>query len=149
MECRCLNCLDACKHRPGWFKPGEVEKVAEHLDVSIDKLFRHKLAVDWWEAEKDVFVLAPALKGEEAGTEYPGDPRAECVFFQNGLCEIHPVKPFECKEANHNREKSRSDHQHASDAWNTPEYQAKIEKLLGRKPVAGEFDGSFSWLSLF
>jgi len=142
----CASCQAACRNKPGWFKAGEAEKVAQYLGVSLKELFRDKLAVDWWVGGSvnsgDIYVLSPALIGEDAGTEFPGDPRGECVFFRDGRCEIHAVKPFECAESvpcEHSGK--RNLHKEAADSWNTKKHQSQIVKLLGRQPESAEFEG--------
>lgn len=46
-SCKCESCQAACRQKPGWFLPGEAERVAEYLGISLEDLFRTKLAVDW------------------------------------------------------------------------------------------------------
>ena len=118
--------------------PEEIEKAAEYLSLSVQDFFNEYLGVDWWvDYPDDVFVLAPAIKGKRTGTEYPSDPRDECVFYENGMCKIHAVKPFECKEMMHNEE-SPGRHESVRDAWATEKNQKWIEDLLGREPESEE-----------
>jgi Fe-S-cluster containining protein len=131
----CEDCQGACK-RPGWFIPGEIEKVAKHLKISVKELFKTKLAVDWWEDMEDIFVLSPALKGEETGEMFPYNPQGECVFFNKGRCDIHPVKPYECAMWSC-KKPDKTYHENAKEKWNNPKAQQQIEKLLGRKPCSG------------
>ena len=134
-SCFCDNCQAACRHKPGWFLPGEVERVAEYLEISLPELFQTKIAVDWWVEEHDIFVLLPALDNEEAGEEFPADPRGICIFFKDGLCEIHPVKPFECREMIHDQ-LNQGRHKQVADAWRS--HQNQIIELLGREPISLE-----------
>ena len=131
--------------------PGEAEKVAEYLKMPVKDLFSQKLGIDWFEewegADQEVFVLAPAITSMETGEEYPGNPQGRCVFLTNGLCDIHPVKPYECfkydcKDANDNdflMERKKK----ITEAWY--KNQEQIKKLLGREPVAKEY-GLLDWL---
>ena len=136
-SCKCDKCKKACENKPGWFIPGEAERVAEYLNISLEELFRAKLMVDWWvSSPEDIFILAPAIKYEEPGSEYPGDPTGECVFFIDGLCEIHPVKPFECKELFHGEQAL---HEETAKTWKDNHNQVK--ELLGREPESREFMG--------
>jgi len=130
--CTCKKCQAACE-RPGWFIPGEVEKVAKYLKISVKKLFKTKLAVDWWVGEEDIFVLSPALKGEEAGGMFPYNPVGECIFFNKGRCGIHPVKPYECAVWSC-KEPGKGYHEKAKKRWDNPKAQRQIEKLFGKKP---------------
>jgi len=150
----CGKCQSACERKPGWFKPGEVEAVAEYLGLTLPELFASKLAVDWWvgggKDYSDIYTLSPALIGEHAGIEFPGDPRGQCVFFKDGRCEIHPVKPFECAESLPcDDSDGRNLHKEAADAWNTEENQGQIRVLLGRQPESAEFEGGGMFGGLF
>lgn len=133
--CTCKKCQGACK-RPGWFIPGEIEKVAKYLKVSVKELFKTKLAIDWWVGEEDIFVLSPALKGEETGEMFPYDPVGECIFFNSRRCDIHPVKPYECAMWSC-KESEKEYHESAKKKWDNTKAQQQIKKLLGRKPCSG------------
>ena len=128
--------MSCCERKPGWLKPGEAEKIAAFLGVSLPDLFRQYLAVDWWVDEPDVFLLSPAIVGHDAGTEMPFVAKGRCAFLtEEGRCRIHSVKPFECGVAwcgDGPVEREGSAHQQAADAWRTPEHQAQITQLLGR-----------------
>ncbi len=148
-ECQCDKCKGACKYNPGWFLPGEAEEAARYLNLPLKKFFKKYLGIDWWEADnktdKEIFVLAPAITNMATGKEYPGDPRGECIFFKDGLCKIHPVKPFECSEYIHGDQNVSNRHWEVAEMWK--EHQSQIVELLGRKPIAAEFSGnSFEFL---
>ena len=142
-ECSCDRCKSYCK-RTGWFLPGEIEEVAKFLGLTLQQLFDQKLGIDWWVSgeewceEDDVFILAPATKNMTPGEEYPYNPKGECVFYKNELCEIHPVKPYECAMAYHTDTKV-NEHEKIARAW--VKEQQQIIKLLGHKPQAKS--GSF------
>jgi len=142
VECTCDICKQACKHKPGWFLPKEAEKAAEYLKMTLPKFFNTYLGVDWWEGDDEMettFILAPALVGKKAGSEYPGNPKGRCVFFNDGLCDIHQVKPFECAQMSCT-ESDSGRHQKVAKAW--AGNQTQITKLLGREPEAGAWEGS-------
>lgn len=137
-DCACKDCREACTYKPGWFVPGQVEKVAEYLYVPLATLFKKKLMVDWWvDTPNNVFVLSPAIVGGAPGHEFPGNPRGKCVFYKKGRCEIHAVKPRECREAHHERAPDDL-HKQMADKWRSKRAQAQIRKLLGREPGAAE-----------
>ena len=138
-ECQCQRCKAACIRKPGWFLPEEAEKAAEYLGISLQEFFNKYLGVDWWVTSEPIFVLAPALVGEETGTEYPGKPDGQCVFYKNGLCDIHPVKPYECVKLICGDPGASKRHKKVSEAWKN--HQEQITKLLGRKPKAEKFYG--------
>jgi len=50
----------------------------------------------------NTLVLSPAYKHIEPGDNAPYDIGGECVFYQHGLCEIYPVRPYECTKYYHN-----------------------------------------------
>lgn len=148
LECQCEKCKSACEHNPGWFMPGEAEQAAQYLELSMSEFFKKYLGVNWWEADDktddDIFVLAPAITTMTPGEEYPGDPRGRCVFFEDGLCRIHAVKPYECAQYMHESDVSDR-HWTVAQAWQDKQHE--IEELLGRCPESSEYSGGlFSFL---
>ena len=135
-SCTCNDCVNACKQRPGWFMPGEAERAAELLGMDLRELFRTRLAVDWYEGTPDIFLLAPALVGEQTGTEYPYDPIGRCVFLTaDDRCGIHAAKPFECAALGHEDGMDlRANRRAVVTAW--AQNQKQIVDLLGREPQA-------------
>jgi Fe-S-cluster containining protein len=112
--------------------------------MSEKELFNKYLAVDWFEdyKGKTVFVIAPAIRGEETGTEYPADPRGECIFFKNGKCKIHSAKPFECSQYIHSDLFQDMETRRAEVTEEWVSEQEKIRVLLGREPVEDEYEPS-------
>ena len=144
MECKCERCKRACSYNPGWFMPGEAEKAATYLDLSLQEFFDQYLGVNWWEeseeTDNDIFLLAPMIIDMQAGREYPGNPEGQCIFFENDLCKIHKVKPYECAEYIHGHNDDIPErHWKVSEAWK--EHQTQIEELLGREPKSEPFSG--------
>lgn len=138
-SCTCDECVSACRHKPGWFKPGEAEKVAEFLGMSLQQLFNEKLQADYWVGDRyngsgDILNLAPGIVEElEEGRKMTSFfPRGTCVFLKNNLCEIHPVKPFECKAtvSCNDSEHQEGCHKEAGMAWNNLKDQAQVTQLL-------------------
>jgi Fe-S-cluster containining protein len=84
--CSCKRCQECCRREPGWFVPSEIEPAARFLNLSESEL------IDRFLAEHDAdgcVALSPAHK--------PGS--TVCVFLSaEGLCAIHPVKPYECRK---------------------------------------------------
>jgi Fe-S-cluster containining protein len=102
LSCTCSKCQALCAHKPGWFKPGEAEKVANFLGITLQELFNSHLMPDSWELpDGSIQTLSPAIKGQEPGEYMEGSALGECVFFKDGLCSIHAVKPYECRSAGH------------------------------------------------
>lgn len=140
-SCSCKNCIGRCKAAPGWFKPGEIEKAADYLRMSVKDFFAKYVSVDWWFADEDknfenhVFVLSPAITKKEAGKVFPYHDRfGECVFFKNGKCQIHAVKPFECKEVYHGTTETEGAELHLGVAKEWNKKQKQIVDLLEEKP---------------
>ena len=155
-DCGCENCVGACRTKPGIFAPGEVEKVAEFLQIDLPTLFDTRLGVDWWEnddgqstvigTEPQVYYLAPAVVGAQAGHEYPSEPRGRCVFLTSEhKCAIHSVKPAECRFSYHDN--SRDVHwafkEQIVEKW-VPK-QDQIRRLLGREPQRTTSLSSWTW----
>jgi Fe-S-cluster containining protein len=146
----CATCRQACAHKPGWFLPGEAELAAELMGLPLAEFFARFLAVDWWVADhridRTTFVLSPAIAGEEAGAEFPGEPRGECVFYKDQRCQIHAAKPFECREHWCGNHDPGSPHEDAARAWTA--HQDQIGALLGRDPEAEAYEGGSLFGSL-
>lgn len=146
-ECQCSACVSACSNKPGWFLPGEAEKVAEYKGISLQDLFKEYLAVDWWDDfDGDVFLLAPAIVDGDAGTEYPSDPRGACIFLKADRCDIHAVKPFECRAYLHGESQKENHERHRTvmESWRDKQEQIKV--LLGREPVSSSYSPfGFGW----
>lgn len=137
--CDCPNCQSACSWKPGWFAPGEAEKAARYMKMTFREFFGKHLGIDH-HMRDDVFVLAPAVKGMPPGTVYPMRPLGECVFFAEGKCGIHAVKPLECRLVHHNLKTHEGRRMHARVAriWRKAVHQRKIVKLFGRIPTISE-----------
>ena len=139
-ECTCEDCKGACRYVPGWFLPGEAECAAKLMGLTLKEFFDQYLGVDWWEGDEPIFILAPAIVGEAPGSEYPGDPRGTCVFFNSdGLCDIHQAKPYECAMYICNDDNASERHEKVAMAWK--DYQTQIITLLGREPETEEYYG--------
>lgn len=141
-SCSCNTCKNACRCKPGWFKPEEVEIAAKFMGLDVKTFFNKYLAVDWWENGNDIFILAPAIIGYE-GKMYPAEPRGKCIFFKDEKCIIHSVHPYECKEYTHNCKniEIQNRHKEVSKLWDKEEYQEWIEELLRHKPKSEEYNG--------
>lgn len=135
----CSTCQGGCERKPGWFMPGQAEKAAEHLGMTLQEFFDTYLAVDWFEGSEDVFVLSPALASEGGGGMFPADPTGRCIFFKEGRCEIHEVKPFECSSwwCDEPRDGFIDRHHEVAQAW--LEHQDLLGQLLGHEPYSSSY----------
>lgn len=148
IECDCNSCVSACKYKPGWFIFEEIKPAADFLGLSEQEFFNKYLVIDYFVSEKNKFVLSPATNKSELGEVMPNDPKGQCVFFKEGKCSIHAVKPYECKSYDHRKnklsQKELTDHHEAvADTWKT--HQDYIVSLYGKEPVLPEFN----WTDLF
>lgn len=141
-SCTCHECQAACQRKPGWFLPGEAERAAQLMDMTMEDFFSRYLAVDWLEDyPDDIFVLSPVVVGEDPGEEFPGDPRGTCVFYVEGRCQIHEAKPYECRAYWCGMKRGDAlSHEEVGRRW-AGEPQEQIRTLLGREPYSVEFQG--------
>jgi len=177
-SCTCSECVHSCYHKPGWFKPYEIERVADFLGISLKELFDTSLGVDYylenldqedsemevgseeWKVEmrkqqtkKALFVIAPSQEHMQPGGMYPGRPEGKCVFLKDDRCAIHVVKPYQCRQGFHDKQDMKG----ATEAnrvvaleWKA--HADQIKELLGRSPEVAELDEmveAFSPLSNF
>lgn len=138
-SCSCSDCQGACQNKPGWFLPGEAEKSADLLGVTLPELFRTRLGVDYWCStgeNQDIYLLSPAVRSMDPGTVFGGDPRGVCTFFKDGRCEIHAARPHECREYLHGDgyDVIQARQGATARAWKTEAARFQIEELLGDKP---------------
>lgn len=144
-SCECEACIDACTHKPGWFLPGEIEKVAEFLDLSLKELFDQYLGIDWYSAEKGdthrkpLWVIAPAQNNMEPGGQYPVAPQGRCIFLtEDNKCRIHEVKPYQCRVMIHNNPDMKPEGAYSklnkATALKWKEHKPQIVELLGKEP---------------
>lgn len=110
--CGCDDCKAACLNSPGWFLPGEIERLADYLNLTLEALFRKYLAVGITElpdGSKRHGVMPHKFRDHKrpghvwtlAELAEPG----RCVFYDHGKCEIYPVRPFECSRMIHSHRK--------------------------------------------
>jgi Fe-S-cluster containining protein len=145
-ECSCDICKSACSHKPGWFLPEQIKPLADHLNLTEQELFDKYLLVDYitvidhdlpkdLEDLDEIFVLSPGIKSHRTGSNFPVDPRGECIWFKDGKCSIHSVKPFECSEYDHDTSKKENQKRHEYDIpYKWLDHQDYITSLLGQEP---------------
>jgi hypothetical protein len=106
MDCSCERCQSLCHTKPGWFTPEQIHVIGRKLNLTIKDLFRKYLTVDpvligGARSRTGVYVLAPAIVGNGAGSIADPKARGTCVWFADGKCTIHDVKPRECALVDH------------------------------------------------
>ena len=84
--CTCESCRECCTREPGWFVPDEVSYAAAFMNLTEQDFVAYYCQEHF---EDGVYAISPATK-----------PRsAECIFLNaEHLCDIHPVKPYECRK---------------------------------------------------
>jgi Fe-S-cluster containining protein len=113
-ECSCPECQSFCSERVGWFIPDEVKGLLEYFEShDVDALLNFgNFAIDWWCGDdQNILILAPNIVGN-GSIQFPFNPKGECIFYKEGRCAIHPVKPFECSRTDHNMTHEEADEQH-------------------------------------
>ncbi len=111
-SCDCQDCRAACNNSPGWFMPDQIAPLAKHLGLSVEDLFRKKLAVSVTRMPdgKEVHGVMPHKfrDGKKPGSVWtlleltqPG----RCVFFDHGKCTIYKFRPYECARMIHKKTK--------------------------------------------
>lgn len=126
MDCSCKTCQSFCKHKPGWFAFGQLEKVATFLGVCLPTLFRRYLKV---ESFVDRLELAGVVDEKRYFVLTPKFRNGHCVFFQNGHCSIHPVKPMECATTSCQESNSATIKGQVATTWMSSIAQKQVQDL--------------------
>lgn len=137
-SCACRKCRGFCCAEPGWFLPGEAEKLAEALGVEFKKFFDDKLMVTYSDdyGHDHVFGIAPAFSMYGGGIVKPvQSDYGHCIFFDDtkpNSCEIHEHRPYECREQHHEiSEKDLSRlHKAIVNEWEKEEHKEKLREVL-------------------
>lgn len=86
LGCSCEACTECCEREPGWFMPEEVESAAKFMGLSKEEFIKQYCEEH---VEDGIIVISPARK----------KGKTCCIFLtKDKLCEIHEVKPHECKK---------------------------------------------------
>jgi Fe-S-cluster containining protein len=77
---RCRQCGDCCRGRGGIFvRPGDLEEMAAFLGLPLAEF------------------CARYVENSPSGTHITVQDGA-CVFLVENLCQVHPVKPYICRQ---------------------------------------------------
>ncbi|MBN2457574.1 YkgJ family cysteine cluster protein [Candidatus Woesearchaeota archaeon] len=89
--CRCPKCENSCNYGSGVLGDGDLQRLAEFLEMSEEKVREECLE----EIEKfNTKRLRPKIMRKD------GKPYGKCIFYDNvNGCKVHPAKPLECKVA--------------------------------------------------
>lgn len=138
MDCSCDMCQGLCRNKPGWFLPQQIEAVARRQNTTVAALFKSHLTIDSVLVRDNgkptsIYVLAPAIKGRQAGAVSDPAARGECVWLRDGRCEIHDIKPVECRETDHAMAPQDSNMLRAAILKQWVPYRQLIQTLYGKK----------------
>lgn len=138
MECSCESCARACLNRPGYFAPGEAIKAAEFLGLTLREFFDKYLVVDFQTDHTGLkvsyYLLMPATVGEQGTVAGYIPKRGRCIFLnKENRCDIHSVKPKECRLYDHTvvKRDAEANHQMVASDWR--EAQQEVFAAIGRK----------------
>lgn len=56
--------------------------------------------------QPDILWLLPNIVGNQGMIHYPANPQGRCQYYVDGKCQIHTIKPLECKLAHHSLKNS-------------------------------------------
>jgi Fe-S-cluster containining protein len=93
--CGCSECVACCRRYPGHLIPGDLERIAEHLNLGVEsaKTF-------FWASRGATVVYHGQLRRIGTITPRYSEDRGACVFLtDDGKCRIHAVAPFGCAYA--------------------------------------------------
>lgn len=90
-SCACKLDRSNCKRQPGHLLPGQLVEIAEHLQVSMEKVRQY-----FWNSP-GMLVLRNGIP-LRIRTITPRFKKKRCVFLRkNGDCAIYPVAPYGCR----------------------------------------------------
>jgi Fe-S-cluster containining protein len=90
--CACTACVACCKRQPGPLIPGDMEKIAAHLGVTMEEA-----KGKFWASPGSLVKNLSTGTVQRIGTITPRWRKGRCVFLdENDRCSIHPVAPFGC-----------------------------------------------------
>ena len=143
MDCSCDRCQNLCRTKPGWFSPEQIAPLARKLGSSVEALFKKYLTIDvalLGTAEKRtaIFVLAPGMVDKPSGAV--SDPRTKgaCVWFKDGKCAVHELKPRECAAIDHTTTPAAGDTMRAAILQQWRPHKRFLQDLYGKKLKAPE-----------
>ncbi len=138
-SCDCKDCVAACLNSPGWFMPGGVKALANHMNLDIPTLFQKYLAVGVTampDGSQRHGVMPHKMRdGKKPGGVWTLGELAQpgrCIFFDRGRCTVHPVRPYECARMIHDRKKDSIKLRHLIIKSWTPEALKPYAELTGK-----------------
>ena len=105
VQCSCSACKRLCRPghtNPGWFAPGQVEKAAEYLKMTVEDFFKKYLIVEYWQCfPQDIDVIAPRRVhqiGQFRAGSFDNAPDGTCKLHDSSTGCMLPaqIRPIEC-----------------------------------------------------
>lgn len=103
----CIRRSLCCRRSPGWFAPGEAERAAAFVGLTMGELVNRYLILDHHETTIGrIEAFAPVrLAPDGEPVEPPGGRvtafyhlgEGPCVLFDGQGCSIYPARPLECR----------------------------------------------------
>lgn len=133
-QCNCETCASLCSGNPGWFLPGEAEKAAEALSMSIETFLQDLCIIEYWTGSPDIYVLAPRRSRQEhfgvarwADVFRTGSP---CRMLGQAGCRLSvDHRPTECATTFGCSEEQSLSREQIVRLWDTPELQKQLERM--------------------
>lgn len=118
--------------------PEQIAPVAQKLGLTVAELFKKYLTIDAvLHGEQGrttgIYVFAPAIVGEGSGSVSNPTARGTCVWFIDGKCAIHDLKPRECAMVDHSTAGQDIDMLRASMVKEWKTHRKIVQQLYGRK----------------
>lgn len=126
-SCACDQCKKFCRRQPGSLVPGDLDRIAAFLKLSVEEASKYFCA-------SPGSIVKDSSDGQawRIGTICPKTKGGRCVFLTpDNKCSIHPVSPFGCSHfsAHMNDAVAYPRTVYMTRLQQDPEYQAQRDKL--------------------
>src|SRR5262252_116362 len=90
--CACETCRKCCKRQPGALIPGDLERIARHMQITPEEAKKY-----FWASPGSLVRDTSTGRVHRIGTVTPQTRKGRCVFLDDHeRCTIHAVAPFGC-----------------------------------------------------
>lgn len=98
---QCNKCKGSCcKQLPGCYTPQDIKRLfpAKTVKKSVElALSTNKIAIDWWEGNKELYFLRPSTK-DKMGIIIDPSYGGECIYLSEKGCKLSfSQRPYFCK----------------------------------------------------
>jgi len=128
--CACKQCVACCKTQPGYVLPGQMEEIADHLQLSLEEA-----KTLFWASPGAVVMDLDENRQFRIGTITPryDKKKKACVFLTDeGFCGIHPVAPYGCSRFDTHMDASEG---HRRSVWGLHQILASTAYTALRKTL--------------